>query len=76
MLIPALLAVMLLSDSALVYDGRASNIHVAVPRIDTTVTIDGRLDEPVWNRAARLSGFSQYQPVDGRGSVRGARKSK
>src|SRR5207253_755964 len=28
-------------------------------------TIDGNLDEPVWRRAARLTGFSQYQPVDG-----------
>ena len=28
--------------------------------------IDGRLDEPVWARATRLTGFWQYQPVDGR----------
>jgi hypothetical protein len=28
--------------------------------------VDGRLDEPVWRRAARLTGFSQYAPVDGR----------
>ena len=28
--------------------------------------IDGVLDEPVWRQAARLNGFSQYQPVDGR----------
>src|SRR5678815_315946 len=27
---------------------------------------DGRLDEPVWNQAARLTGFSLYAPVDGR----------
>ncbi len=39
---------------------------VAIPRIDTTITVDGRLDEPVWRQAARLSGFRQYQPVDGR----------
>ena len=36
-----------------------------IPRIDTVITIDGSLDEPVWRRAARLTGFSQYQPVDG-----------
>ncbi len=66
MLIAALLAVSMLQDSALVYDGRADHIHVAIPRVDTTVVIDGRLEEPVWNRAARLTGFSQYQPVDGR----------
>ena len=28
--------------------------------------VDGRLDEPVWQRAALLTGFSQYQPVDSR----------
>jgi hypothetical protein len=40
-----------------------------VPRIDTVATIDGSLDEPVWRRAARLTDFSQYQPVDGRPSA-------
>src|ERR1043166_6342798 len=35
------------------------------PRVDTTVTVDGRLDEPVWARAALLNGFSQYAPNDG-----------
>ena len=66
MLITALLAMTLLQDSGLVYDGRANRTRVAIPRIEATVTIDGRLDEPVWSRAARLTGFSQYQPVDGR----------
>ena len=56
----------LLQDSALVYNGRANRIHVDVPRIDATANIDGNLDETVWARAARLTGFSQYQPVDGR----------
>ena len=66
MLLTALIAVALLQDSAAVYDGRANRIHIDVPRIDTVVNIDGSLDEPVWRRAARLNGFSQYQPVDGR----------
>ena len=39
---------------------------VTIPRIEASVTVDGRLDEDVWARAARLGGFSQYQPVDGR----------
>lgn len=34
------------------------------PRIDTTVAVDGRLDEAVWSQAARLGGFHQYRPVD------------
>jgi hypothetical protein len=39
---------------------------VAIPRLEAAVTVDGRLDEPVWNLAARLTDFHQYQPVDGR----------
>ena len=66
MFLHLVLAVALVPDSALVYDGRANRIHVDVPRIDTIATIDGNLDEAVWRRAARLTGFSQYQPVDGR----------
>jgi hypothetical protein len=66
-MLPHLALVMaLIPDSTLVYDGRAKRIHVDVPRIDAVATIDGNLDEPVWNQAARLTGFSQYQPVDGR----------
>lgn len=66
MLLHLTLALLLLPDSALTYDGRANRIHVDVPRIDTVVSIDGNLNEGVWGRAARLVGFSQYQPVDGR----------
>jgi hypothetical protein len=38
-----------------------------IPRIEATaVLVDGRLDEPVWRQATRLTGFWQYLPVDGR----------
>jgi len=36
------------------------------PRIEAEVKVDGLLDEAVWSQAARLDGFHQYQPVDGR----------
>ncbi len=39
---------------------------VVVPRIDASVRVDGSLDEPAWAEAVRLTGFSQYEPVDGR----------
>jgi hypothetical protein len=39
---------------------------VTIPRIEAEIEVNGRLDEPVWSQAARLGGFSQYQPVDGR----------
>jgi hypothetical protein len=61
----ALLAAATLLQDSSTYDGRAKRVHVDITRIDTVVTIDGALDEPVWKRAARLTGFSQYQPVDG-----------
>ncbi|HEX9127561.1 MAG TPA: carbohydrate binding family 9 domain-containing protein, partial [Gemmatimonadaceae bacterium] len=66
MFLTLLLAATVLQDSTLVYNGRANRTRVDVPRIDTVATIDGILDEQVWRRAARLTGFSQYQPVDGR----------
>lgn len=49
-----------------VYNGRAGQTQVQAPRIDTTITIDGQLDEPVWQRAAMLTGFSEYSPADQR----------
>lgn len=38
----------------------------AIPRLEATATVDGRLDEPAWAQATRLAGFSQFQPVDSR----------
>src|SRR6476620_289952 len=61
----ALVTAVVLQDSSVVYDGRANRVHVEIPRIESAVTIDGNLDEPGWRRVARLTGFSQYQPVDG-----------
>ena len=52
-------------DSGLTVPGKGSPT-AEVPRLEATVRIDGRLDEPVWGRATRLTGFWQYQPVDGR----------
>jgi hypothetical protein len=37
-----------------------------VPRIEEQVVIDGRLDEPAWKAAARLTGFWEYRPTDSR----------
>src|ERR1041385_2303821 len=60
-----LLAAVALFQDSTTYDGRAKRVHVEIPRIDTVKTTAVVLDEPVWKRAARLTGFSQYQPVDG-----------
>ncbi|MEW6366313.1 MAG: DUF5916 domain-containing protein [Acidobacteriota bacterium] len=39
---------------------------VGVPRIESVVVIDGVLDEAPWAQAVKLTGFWQWQPVDGR----------
>jgi hypothetical protein len=48
-----------------VHSGVDRQLDVAPPRLDEPVVVDGVLDEPVWQRAARLTGFSTYAPVDG-----------
>jgi len=48
-----------------VYNGRLRNIEVRIPRLEGSVDVDGRLDEPQWKQAALLTGFSQYSPADG-----------
>src|SRR4051812_25532728 len=65
MILIALAATLIAHDSAIVYDGRVKHTQVDIPSIDTVINIDGNLSEAVWNRAAHLTGFSQYQPVDG-----------
>ena len=47
------------------YSGRAGNLRVRTPRINTHIDVDGTLDDPVWQQAAVLTGFSEYLPVDG-----------
>jgi len=50
----------------LVFNGRSGARDVTAPRIEATARVDGVLDEDVWSHASRLTGFSQYRPVDGR----------
>src|SRR4051812_37521805 len=70
MLLPFLAAFQLASAARpapqATYDGRAGQTHVAIPKLEAAIAIDGRLDEAVWHLAARLTGFSQYTPVDKR----------
>src|SRR5437899_11507266 len=66
MLLPLLASFQLAAAAPRVYNGREGQTTVAIPRIQADVTIDGQLDEPVWRDAALLTGFSLYQPADGR----------
>ena len=61
-----LFAALLLLQDTLAYHGRDGRLKVAIPRVEAAATVDGKLDEEVWRRASRLTGFSQFQPVDGR----------
>lgn len=47
------------------FDGRSGSLDVRLPRIEASPVVDGKLDEPEWQRAARLTGFSRYAPSDG-----------
>lgn len=61
------LAASLLLQSASAADTSAGHLtKVHIPRVDDTIIIDAELSEPAWEKAARLTGFSQYAPVDHR----------
>jgi len=66
---PAFLAAAgLLATTQPPYVGRDNQLHVRIPRLTeaaATATIDGKLDEPAWQQAALLTGFSQFAPLDG-----------
>ena len=65
-ILPLLSAFQLAATQPAVYNGRLNQTAVAPPRIEAAVTVDGHLDETVWSSAAILTGFSLYQPADGR----------
>ena len=66
---PLSFALTLLASATLIngpiHNGRARELEVRPPRLDASVTIDGRLDEAQWREAAVLTGFSRYAPTDG-----------
>lgn len=51
--------------SGTVYDGRRGALTITTPRDDGALTLDGVLAEPLWQKAALLTGFSQFFPTDG-----------
>jgi hypothetical protein len=51
-----------------IFHGRNGQTIARAVAAPDSVVIDGKLDEPVWKRAALLTGFSMYQPVDQRPS--------
>ncbi len=67
MLLPLLAQLALATPpaSGATYHGRHQQTVVRAVGTSTAPIVDGKLDEPQWRTAARLTGFSMYQPVDG-----------
>lgn len=54
-----------LTDST-IFSGRDGQLAASIPRLENPdIEIDSRLDEEAWTRAAVLTGFTQYEPVEG-----------
>src|SRR5215210_1907409 len=51
--------------ATLTYVGHQNQLQVAVPRVAADIAVDGQLNEPVWQQAAVLTGFSEFSPHDG-----------
>jgi len=51
-----------------VYHGRQGDLRVQVPMVTDlpAPSIDGAMDEAIWQRGALLTGFSQFSPLDQR----------
>ena len=54
------------SAAVRIHGGRSRLLDVSPPRLNDRIVIDGKFDEPAWQRASVLTGFSTYNPVDGR----------
>lgn len=52
-------------DAPPVFHGRLRQTELTLARAAGAIKIDGHLDDADWQRAAVLTGFSQYSPVDG-----------
>ncbi len=65
MLHSLLLLAALADSTGPVFDGSRGQLAVAMLRLEQTIVVDGRLDEPVWQEAPVLTGFSRYAPNDG-----------
>ncbi len=66
MILPVFIAFQLAAEQPRVYNALKGQTVAAAPASGDTIIVDGKLDEPVWRRAALLTGFSEYQPADQR----------
>lgn len=56
----------LAADTTPTFRGDSAQLRVQPPRLENPqIRLDARLDEPEWQRSALLTGFTQYNPVEG-----------
>lgn len=48
------------------YNGFSGQLRVRAPALDAAVVVDGSLNEPVWQRAALLTGGGGFRGTRGR----------
>jgi hypothetical protein len=67
MLLPLLLTLGALpGDSTAVHRGDLGQLNVTAPFVESVeVRLDGSLDEPVWQNATVMTGFTRYEPTEG-----------
>ncbi|MDE2875054.1 MAG: hypothetical protein OXQ93_06405, partial [Gemmatimonadota bacterium] len=54
------------ATDAVVHDGSAGQLEVPGPTVaEAAITIDGEIDEAAWAEAPVLTGFTQFDPVEG-----------
>lgn len=61
----ALLVCILFAAAAFADKGVQDDYDITLPRFDTPPQIDGILDNPLWQKAAVLENFTQYEPKEG-----------
>lgn len=62
------------STAGKAHSGAAGELSVATPAVaDADIHVDGRLDDAAWEKAALLTSFTQYDPVEG---VPGSQKTE
>ncbi|MEJ2051371.1 MAG: hypothetical protein P8Y60_16315, partial [Calditrichota bacterium] len=55
----------LIAQSGLQDPGTVQSKSISAVRLNSSITVDGVLDEPYWEGAAVASGFRQYEPDEG-----------
>ena len=61
-----LLSVYLCATTLLFAQSQAKKEYFATECSKTDITVDGKLDDPVWQKAIWQNDFIQYEPVEGK----------